>query len=162
MGWVLGLRQINTWHKVPLQVNFFQITAFICIAFYESYPSTLTLLPSLNQNHASNGQLFTQIKLTKICQSYSTLRSAYDNKTNCIYLFPSFNPLTWLRVVSSEADDQRIGPDLRPAQFSWRRGHGGGWRISELYCDGTVRTIHYSLAGAAQLQASGYFVNVFN
>ncbi len=35
---VLGLRQINTCRKVPLQVNFIMTT--FCIAFYESYLST--------------------------------------------------------------------------------------------------------------------------
>jgi hypothetical protein len=34
-------------------------------------------------------------------------------------------------------------------------GGGGGWRIRELYCDGTIRTI--CPGGASQLQASGLF-----
>ncbi len=39
---VLGLRQINTCRKVPLLVNFFMAT--FCIAFYESYLSTIESL----------------------------------------------------------------------------------------------------------------------
>jgi hypothetical protein len=36
---VLGLRQINTYRKVPLQANFFYMMTF-CIVFYESYLTT--------------------------------------------------------------------------------------------------------------------------
>ncbi len=37
----MGFRQINTCRKVPLQMNF--LMTLFCIAFYESYLSTITI-----------------------------------------------------------------------------------------------------------------------
>ncbi len=68
---VLGLRQINTCRKVPLQVNFFRYT--FCIAFYESSVSSNVSI--------ENGEMdagFSFYKYVEKTEKYCTLWISYS------------------------------------------------------------------------------------